>query len=330
MRLALCFNSALEYWNYHAESAAPPTSLRMRATDSFLRHSQQAPQKPTPADIEACRNSCETAPVHIMVANPLERIYRQAIICHTFTSNIPNDGIVKISDRIAVCTPEFAFVQMAAKLPFAQLVQLGFELCGGYRYSKSRATFEKRAPITTADKLRKAAQATAFPGCDAATRASKYVLDNSASPRETQLAMMLSLPMKYGGYGLEQPVLNYRIALAKRAGIIGKRELFCDLFWPNAQLAIEYDSDAHHAETLAISRDSQRRVALEVEGITCINVTNARLRNFAAFDETALGVAKLLGKRIQRNKRDFIKRNRRLRESIGISTLEFDQDMYEC
>ena len=327
MAYALCFTSALEYWNAHANSPHSPSrtpSACRRATASFA---SSPVEKPSRNDVDVCRALLGNRPIHIAVTNPKARIERPEFICHSFSSSLPPEGVSKIAQGVYASTPEFAFVQLGTRVPFAQLVQIGFEICGSYCIN-DRGTRTDRPPLSTAKKLRDFAQSTSFPGCASAARAAQYVIDGSASPRETQLAMLLSLPMKYGGYGLPRPQLNYRIQLASKAGIIGKDTLICDLFWPDARLAVEYDSDEFHAMPLAISRDSQRRLALEVQGITCVNVANMRLANFAAFDETALGIARLLGKRIRRDKRSFIAKNRTLREAIGISTANFDQDMY--
>lgn len=337
MGFALCFTSALEYWNVcaarrgQASASDKPFSVktpseRMRDTEAFARHAANSPQKPTKEDTNRLLELLEKRPLHIMVGNPAERISRPEISCHVFAQPLPSASLAKIFPGAYACAPEFAFVQMGTKLPFIQLVKLGFEICG--TYSETSRGIEKRPSLTTAEKLLETATSTSFPGCENAARAASYVLDGSASPRETQLAMLLSLPAKYGGYGLPRPLLNHRIALSRQSGVIGKHALICDLFWPDANLAIEYDSDEFHTGALAISRDSQRRIALEVEGITCINIVNMRLKSFVAFDETALGIAKILGKRIRRDPRAFAKKNRELREAIGIATDAFEEDMY--
>ncbi len=48
-------------------------------------------------------------------------------------------------------------------------------------------------------------------GAAKAAKALRYVADNSASPRETKKAILLGLPMMYGGYGLGIPRMNYEV-----------------------------------------------------------------------------------------------------------------------
>lgn len=254
MAFALCSTSALEYWN--AASAlenAPsrtPSALR-KATVAFAQSSSPGQsRKPSMRAVERIEPFCQTRPMHILVANRSDRISRPNLVCHTFTSPLPEKSLARLPKGGFVSTPEFAFVQLAKTLSFPKLIQLGYELCSSY------ATFEdgfrKRPPLISTHDLRNFARTSSFPGSKLAERAAKYVLDNAASPREAQLAMLLCLPKMYGGYGLKRPTLNFKVSLTQ-SGAIGKSALFCDLYWHSEKLAIEYDSDAFHVGTLAAS-----------------------------------------------------------------------------
>ncbi len=98
-----------------------------------------------------------------------------------------------------------------------------------------------------------------------------HVLDRSASPAETKVALALTLPCKIGGMGLPQPSLNRFIPLnAAEQKALNRSYFLCDLYWEQAKLAIEYDSDAEHSGSERIASDAARRNALLRLGITVI------------------------------------------------------------
>ena len=93
---------------------------------------------------------------------------------------------------------------MAAVWGIEKLIQLGFELCG--TYDTTNGDVRECAPLTTVDRL-DAFLASLGPmhGKKNASYALRYVANNSASPRETALAMLLCLPYRMGGYGIPMP-----------------------------------------------------------------------------------------------------------------------------
>ena len=101
---------------------------------------------------------------------------------------------------------------MAREMTVAQLVQLELELCGTYALAENGPAISREAPLTTAAKLRAFVEAAAgAPGRATALRATRYLLDGSASAMETLLALLLYLPNNLGGYGLKKPKLNYSV-----------------------------------------------------------------------------------------------------------------------
>jgi len=145
-------------------------------------------------------------------------------------------------------------------------------------------------------------------------RALRYIAGGSASPMETILSMLLTLPHKLGGYGLPMPVLNKRINIGsenKRQS--GKSYYVCDLFWPKAKFAVEYDSDLFHTGADRIARDSEKRLSLTKLGITTITITNKQIRSAAEFESIAKLIAAKLGKQLRYTNQQFKKVNKELR-----------------
>lgn len=142
----------------------------------------------------------------------------------------------------------------------------GFELCGTYQQQTlATSTVYGTQPLTSVRKIRGFLERNSrLFGAQRARAAASYLVDGSASPRETQAALLLGLPAFYGGYGLGMPSMNYEISCTPQAtAISGRRTLRCDLFWPEASIAVEYQSREFHSGDLCRIRDSRRTNALQ-------------------------------------------------------------------
>ena len=149
------------------------------------------------------------------------------------------------------------------------------------------------------------------------SRALRFIADGSASPMETILFILLTLPYKLGGFGLPAPVLNRRIDIenpAKRG--TRKTQYKCDLFWPKAHVAVEYDSDFYHTGADRIARDSKKRLDLEAHGVTVIPMTSRQIRNPDELEKLARLIARRLRKRLQYKNPQFKKAQRELRSLL--------------
>jgi len=255
-----------------------------------------------------------------MLSNPSSRRLSVKIKQHVFKGDTPAGCFVNSGDGYMVSTPEFCFLQLANQLPLARLIQLGYELCGTYSIPVTwdsnmlRNGFYKRKPLTSVRALQAFTERmSGVSGYQKAVRALRYILDGSASPMETKLAMLLTLPYNLGGYGFIFPELNYRITPSKTAKKSASKDYYeCDLFWPDYDLAVEYDSDAHHTGAKNIAADSKKRNALALIGIAVITVTKEQIYSRTELEK----VARILAKRL--DKRLFHRRN------PGFATAHFD------
>lgn len=144
------------------------------------------------------------------------------------------------------------------------------------------------------------------------------MLDRSASPAETKVALALTLPCKIGGMGLPQPSLNRFIPLnAAEQKALNRSYFLCDLYWEQAKLAIEYDSDAEHSGSERIASDAARRNALLRLGITVITVGNQTFRDRSEFKRVGATVARLLGTRIRPRGEHYDRRQIELRKRLS-------------
>lgn len=228
-------------------------------------------------------------------------------------------SFMRIEDGLYVSTPEMAFCEMASVLSLERLIALGFELCGTYRRASTFGLARYDAtPLTSpgalASFIEKSPQ---FKGVKKARRALPCILAGSASPRESELAILLCLPYSLGGYGLPYPIMNAEMPLSKNVVATGRSSLRCDLYWPAAQLDVEYDSAEFHSAERLLANDSMRRIALESMDVTSVNLTAEHLRRASLFDEAAQGIARILGKRV-RLPGDFRLKQERLWRELGI------------
>ena len=95
---------------------------------------------------------------------------------------------------------------------------------------------------------------------------------------ESQLALMLSLPCRMGGYGLSKPLLNARLKNSLREA---------DLLWLENKLVVEYESNQHHATVESPGKDSTRRTKIELLGFRVITATNEQVTNYCLMDGLA-------------------------------------------
>ncbi len=213
-------------------------------------------------------------------------------------------------------------MQMAQQLPFQKTVELGFELCGTYvsndnlmRVDSDDSAKYGRRPLTSIDALKCFIDVKkGMSGTRIARVALLYLVENSASPMETICVMLLCLPTCYGGYGIPLPALNWKNRMgAKKQRWAGKSHYKFDLYWPEAGLVVEYDSNERHTGSARIGNDAIRRDITSTMRDSFIVITNNQIRNTAAFDAVAHIIAAELGYRIRTERSDIAKRRSELR-----------------
>ena len=261
------------------------------------------------------------APVHVMVPNKASRLDTAGIICHVSSATPRPGSFVRGYDEdMLIAGPELCVLQLALKMPLPKLAQLVTELCSTYYFIlaessdlergedgalRTVSTFRKRAcsnravPVSCLWAMgRWSEQCTSSKAGRAMARAVRYAVEGSASPMETALALMLSLPKNLGGYGLPKPQMNWVILVDAGSQLVR----VADLFWPEASIALEYDSDAFHTEKEKIRLDSLRRNQLGAQSVTVFTATAQHLSTLDALDELAAQLSRVLGRPLHRNR----------------------------
>ncbi|MBQ6491954.1 MAG: hypothetical protein IJI88_06725 [Atopobiaceae bacterium] len=136
--------------------------------------------------------------------------------------------------------------------------------------------------------------------------------DNSASPMETVLFLLLTLPVEMGGFGLPRPVLN------KTVGVDGKDGLTPDLLWEDAGLAIEYESLEFHAGAGRdrTDHDVMRENELVTAGYCVLVAVPGVVLDLSRLTRLAEQIALLLGVRLTEPAPDQLMLRERLHSEL--------------
>ena len=231
MDILIGYESALDYWRTVGPNYLRGYDARQAATRR-ARRALTSSERPTLSEGNRRPAGC-TLPLRTLVGSVDVRTRTPAVLS-SFCSVLPERSFVDAGEGFLMSTPEFCFLQMANRLSLARLIMLGYELCGTYVLVDKGPAPRRDAPLTTVAKLRTFIEGTSNArGRKKALRALRYVLDRSASPMESALAMLLCLPYGLGGYGLPEPRLNYHVDVPPSfRAMADRKHCVCDLCWP--------------------------------------------------------------------------------------------------
>lgn len=260
----------------------------------------------------------EKNPLHVLVGPKRGRHSTQRILFHQISAPLPSHALLEIAPGIAVCSPEMVFVQMAEALSVAELIALGYELCGCYPLDTERSEALVRAPLTTPARLSAFVdRADRVRGVRKARIAVRYVRAKSASPKETEMDALLLTPQKWGGMGFPEALVNEPVSLSSQAArILRGNRVVCDLLWPQYSLAAEYDGREAHLSRHQQTRDSRRRDALLANGTDVVTITSPQIDGVSDFLEVADAISRKMKRRPLKRTETFWERHLQLRHGI--------------
>ena len=250
--------------------------------------------------------------VDITITDRRSRRIRKNHITHTRNCTLPKGAIIK-RDKEYMASPELVFLELANILDIHRLIFFGLQMCSHPPGKESKAITTKSKLVLFLKKTR------GFHGHLAAERAIKYIEDGSNSVMESIAFMFLTLPHKYGGYGLSGAVFNYEIPLQAKPGQhLGNKRSFVDIFYKDTKLAVEYDSLKYHRKKSEQGKDLLRMTTLERLGIRVMRLSAAQLYNKIAFEEFAQNVSAQIGKRIRIRTQFFPEAHQNLRDLLPL------------
>ncbi len=219
--------------------------------------------------------------IHLLVGDNKQRTQSPRLVYHLHQGPFPKGAFLRYSPNILVASPELCFLEMALELPFFKLVEFGFLLCGTYTVNPDARDPNRRKQLSSKRRIEAFIESMRPErGCVVALRALSFVVEGSASPRETKTAILLCMPIRLGGYGFEKPLMNYRVDFTeKEQRLFGKPYVVLDLYWPDSNFGIEYDGGDNHTEETDVSRDRRKNSELNYRGINVIRVDKDQLKN---------------------------------------------------
>lgn len=328
--------SAAEFWMAYGRPGCPKAK-RIRHAENGLG-GEPGSFFETPSKKLAERYLCLgflSDPVHVVVSCQSARRSILHLASHSRTRPMPPGSIMEIEGVGSVCAPTLAFAQMGAVLDFPRLVWFGSALCGIFSMAiagedaAGEEDLPARRQLVTAEKMRGfLSTAPRMPGAERARRALPYVVERARSPMEIFTALMLSLPRRYGGFGLPHPRMNLRVDLPEwlhgargfdAAGFEGRApHAECDMRFEHAGKAVyvDYHGADFHTGATHLEHDALRANALEELQIVRFTITRTQALNIALLEKTADQIRKSLGLRDDQRIGDLAERRRRLHRSL--------------
>ena len=186
-------------------------------------------------------------PLHIMVADPSDRVWLRGVKSHVCTRDLPPGSIVWVDEHTSMVSPPLLFLQMARYMSLPSLVMLGYELCGHYSRnaadpSNGPITDGLRAAMSVEELTKYLQSAKSGWRLQQARKAAGYVQDHAVSIMEGLLSTIYSLPVKDLGYGMGPVTLNERVSLG---GEEHGRSRYPDIMFSFAPIGINYDGSDH-------------------------------------------------------------------------------------
>lgn len=249
--------------------------------------------------------------MHLMVFEPGQRRRSQVHVTHVWSGAVPEGSFYRLGESQVVTSPAFMFLAAGATLSLPALVAFGCELCGCYSFdAREERGFRTRSePLLTPDQLRLfLAGAQGCRGYRRAVSALPHVVAGSASPMETFDALAMSLPYRLGGYGLAKPAMNYEVKLSEKAARIARRATcyadmcYIDTSRADLKIDIEHHGKLDHSSDEDRASDRARVNGLKEMGFEVVELTKDQVYDLVAFEYIVERLAKLLGKRIRKDK----------------------------
>lgn len=322
MQIVISHMSALDFWRkiYPVTRAPSGTASAVDFRELALTDEEvwsTAPTWVTPQFLEP-----EGGTLHILVFAQNQKRRRTTYRTHLWSAPLPPGSLYDFGSGAYVCSPEFVFLQMASQLETAQLVALACELCGLYSLDESaeRGLRKRQVPLVSLNELVsyiECARRLKIRSASHALGALRLAVERCASPMETASAMLLTLPVRMGGYAIPQPAMNLEIPLTSAARRLCPTErCYGDMCWPGAHLDLEYLGDHDHSGKQAMEQDRGRTDALIAMGFTVIEATSAQVRDWRAFEEIAVTIAGRLSRRIRTESRGNLEARAELRRLV--------------
>lgn len=296
-RLVIGYESALDFWRAARAAAGAEGFLDMEGKVFGARDLTLSER------VELALSLCKTTPpLNAVVADAAHRHSHDAVKDHVWKGPLAEGQLFGLGRDIYVCRMPAVFSQLAQGLDTIELMRIAFELTGTYGIAPwlEKGVLGDVPPLLDTSELlgyATSARALGVRGATRACEALKYVVPNSNSPRETDVAIALALPRTEGGLMYAGFRMNEDVVLPESlVKELGQSIVRPDFSWPNGTVA-EYDSKQEHLGPEARARDERKRRAYQAVGLDCLTITNEILRSDFLYDAFEADLSQSLGVR---------------------------------
>lgn len=311
------------------------TILARRSSTEVWAHLARTGRRPLarPAASTARPRPCKTADAEAVarrlpfLSRPIELVVPDAGLRRATagTTTFVNKGIRHpdarwpIGGGIGTESPAACLAQFAGALCEAELIELACAMAGRYCFAaKPSGSIIDAVPLISIAAMRSFLQAcSSATGSAKALRALSWAIDGLGSPYETLTYLLLCLPPRFGGWHLPKPVANGRIEVAnRRKRGVAQNAYYPDLWWPEANLVVEYDSREYHGTPDQAERDGRRRNDLQSLGLHVVIVNRRILKDPVLLENTYEQLRRTLGVARPRQTQSSLARRHQLRKTL--------------
>ncbi|SFX64492.1 DUF559 domain-containing protein [Olsenella sp. kh2p3] len=322
---AICIgsDSALRFWRSVRSTGG---SLQEHdAADVFGARALGAAQR-----VSRARDLClcdEGQPLDSVNGGPFGRCYLIDVCNHKWRAPLGSSQLVCIEDGIFVCRPSVVIAQLGSELDEISLAQVSCELMGTYGLvpwtdEDIVCNVNPLASLSDCREYAVAAHTMNVRGATRALEALRISSPNSASPRETDVAIYFQLGRPHGGAGLDGFAMNQKLAVPKELwSLAGQHVIKPDFCWQGAKVICEYDSDEDHLNSRQKTKDERRRATLEAMGYKVMTLTNGILKSNEALNAFTAELERQLGVRRNPMSAKMLAQRRELRNRLFGSAL---------
>lgn len=317
MRIVLYGQSAFSYWL----TAGSCTPFQGRLGKRMMKDCE-----PTPESVAYLEQSFPFLPQPYHLWAPARNKKRLSeAVSHISVYRHSSRILCRVGRVVFAASPELCLAQMTRGLSFFELLLATNALCSIFRKSHVDGHLEKRRPLSSKKKILTFLEHNPrIPGSKDLRAVLPWITENTASPPEAILAMMLRLPFRLGGFQLDGFETNRRLSPSQKAQVLAERRtLVPDILFETSRLVLEYDSTAEHTSALQLARDAKKRMALEADGYKVITVTAKQLRSDEGMQQIAKQIYHHMGLRFRPQSSAFASNQRKLLQATQLLDRHF-------
>lgn len=256
-----------------------------------------------------------TDKIDVLVGVPAARHQTETVRSHLCTQELPAGSFI-LTDSFGIefylSSPELVFLQMAEELEIDHLVYVGFALCSNFMLSdiEPSGCAPRERSLTTVDRIRgfldRLPDGTRNRG--KARRALEHVRDGARSPKEGAIAMLIGMPLCYGGRALGESKMNQEMRFFDGEDARGNPrwvtripDIVVIATGPDGterRVGVDFDPTITHEGPAKVSYDIDRRnLVASKQGFTHITLGNPHVDDYVSFCRQMDRIRRSLGQR---------------------------------